>query len=110
MPEQTQRVMWGVFRSDLPLPSDSFPLAVPVPVSQPLGGYIAASPEVGVSTSLILSDGSAKSRPRRAGLAPILLVIINYAEGDMVELKSINLSFAIEQIYRGLRLTAEIDL
>jgi len=29
-------------------------------------------------------------------------VIINYKEGDTVQLKSISLSFAIEQVYRGL--------
>ncbi|MBW4523456.1 MAG: Uma2 family endonuclease [Scytolyngbya sp. HA4215-MV1] len=34
-------------------------------------------------------------------------VIINYQAGDTVELKSINLSFPIEQIYRGLTLTPE---
>jgi Uma2 family endonuclease len=34
-------------------------------------------------------------------------VIINYQEGDVVELKSINLSFPIEQVYRGLVLTPE---
>jgi Uma2 family endonuclease len=34
-------------------------------------------------------------------------VIINYQEGDTVELKSINLSFPIEQVYRGLVLTLE---
>jgi Uma2 family endonuclease len=34
-------------------------------------------------------------------------VIINYKEGDTIELKSINLSFAIEQVYRGLVLTLE---
>ena len=34
-------------------------------------------------------------------------IIINYAEGDTVELKSINLSFPIEQVYRGLVLTPE---
>ena len=34
-------------------------------------------------------------------------IIINYAEGDTVELKSINLSFPIEQIYRNLDLTPE---
>jgi len=34
-------------------------------------------------------------------------VIINYKEGDNVELKSINLSFPIEQVYRGLVLTLE---
>ena len=34
-------------------------------------------------------------------------IIINYKEGDTVELKSINLSFPIEQVYRGLVLTLE---
>ena len=34
-------------------------------------------------------------------------VIINYQIGDTVELKSINLSFPIEQVYRGLVLTPE---
>jgi len=34
-------------------------------------------------------------------------IIINYQEGDTIELKSINLSFAIEQVYRGLVLTPE---
>ncbi len=34
-------------------------------------------------------------------------VIINYQEGDMIELKSINFSFQIEQVYRGLVLTPE---
>jgi Uma2 family endonuclease len=34
-------------------------------------------------------------------------VIINYKEGDTVELKSINLTLPIEQIYRGLVLTPE---
>jgi Uma2 family endonuclease len=34
-------------------------------------------------------------------------VIINYKEGDTVELKSINLSFPIEQVYRGLVLILE---
>ncbi|TAG86458.1 MAG: Uma2 family endonuclease, partial [Oscillatoriales cyanobacterium] len=34
-------------------------------------------------------------------------LIINYKEGDTIELKSINLSFAIEQIYRNLDLTPE---
>lgn len=34
-------------------------------------------------------------------------VIINYAEGDTVELKSINLSFPIAQVYRGLDLVPE---
>jgi Uma2 family endonuclease len=32
-------------------------------------------------------------------------IILNYQAGDTVELKSINLSFAIEQIYRGLTIT-----
>ncbi|MBO1053533.1 MAG: Uma2 family endonuclease [Dolichospermum sp. DET73] len=34
-------------------------------------------------------------------------MIINYGEGDTIELKSINFSFPIEQIYRGLNLTPE---
>ncbi len=34
-------------------------------------------------------------------------IIINYQEGDTVELKSINLSFQIEQVYRGLILNPE---
>lgn len=34
-------------------------------------------------------------------------VIINYKEGDAIELKSINLSVMIEQVYRGLDLTPE---
>ncbi len=34
-------------------------------------------------------------------------VIINYQAGDIVELKSINLSFLIEKVYRGLVLTPE---
>ncbi len=34
-------------------------------------------------------------------------MIINYGEGDTIELKSINLSFAIEEVYRGLNLTQE---
>jgi Uma2 family endonuclease len=37
-------------------------------------------------------------------------VIINYQEGDVVELKSINLSFPIEQVYRGLVLTPESEI
>ena len=37
------------------------------------------------------------------------LIIINYKEGDMIELKSINLTFAIAQIYRGLTLTPETE-
>jgi Uma2 family endonuclease len=36
-------------------------------------------------------------------------VIINYKEGDMIELKSINLTLAIAQIYRGLTLTPETE-
>ncbi len=35
-------------------------------------------------------------------------VIINYQAGDTVELKSIGLSFPIEQVYRGLVLTPEL--
>ncbi len=31
--------------------------------------------------------------------------IVNYQEGDTIELKSINLSFPVEQVYRGLTLT-----
>lgn len=34
-------------------------------------------------------------------------IIINYQEGHTIELKSINLSFPIEQVYRGLVLTPE---
>lgn len=34
-------------------------------------------------------------------------LIINYKEGDTIELKSINLSFPIEQVYRSLTLTPE---
>lgn len=34
-------------------------------------------------------------------------VIINYKEGDTIELKSIDFSFAIEQVYRGLVLSPE---
>ncbi|HEY9705529.1 MAG TPA: Uma2 family endonuclease, partial [Allocoleopsis sp.] len=34
-------------------------------------------------------------------------IIINYKEGDIVELKSINLSVAIAEIYRGMVLTPE---
>ena len=37
-------------------------------------------------------------------------IIINYKEGDMIELKSINLTFAIAQIYRGLTLAPEEEL
>jgi Uma2 family endonuclease len=36
-------------------------------------------------------------------------IIINYKEGDTVELKSINLNFPIEQVYRGLVLTPKSD-
>ncbi len=36
-------------------------------------------------------------------------MIINYQAGDTVELKSINLSFPIEQVYRGLVLNPEPD-
>lgn len=34
-------------------------------------------------------------------------MIINYGEGDTIELKSISLSFPIQQIYRGLNLEPE---
>jgi len=34
-------------------------------------------------------------------------IIINYQAGDTIELKSINLCFPIEQVYRGLTLTPE---
>jgi Uma2 family endonuclease len=34
-------------------------------------------------------------------------IILNYQEGDTIELKSINLSFAVEQVYHGLVLTPE---
>jgi Uma2 family endonuclease len=37
-------------------------------------------------------------------------IIINYKEGDMIELKSINLTFAIAQIYRGLVLTNDTEI
>ncbi|XHX80080.1 MAG: Uma2 family endonuclease [Stenomitos frigidus ULC029] len=36
-------------------------------------------------------------------------IILNYKAGDVIELKSINLSFAIEQVYRGLVLTPEAN-
>ena len=36
-------------------------------------------------------------------------IIINYKEGDTVELKSINLSFPVEQVYRSLVLTPESE-
>ncbi|MEM9977977.1 MAG: Uma2 family endonuclease [Cyanobacteria bacterium P01_D01_bin.2] len=35
-------------------------------------------------------------------------IIPNYQPGDTVELKSINLSFPIEQVYRGLALTSDV--
>ncbi|MCF4966242.1 Uma2 family endonuclease [Nostoc sp. CMAA1605] len=34
-------------------------------------------------------------------------LIINYKAGDTIELKSINLNFPIEQVYRGLSLTTD---
>jgi Uma2 family endonuclease len=34
-------------------------------------------------------------------------IIINYQEGDTIELKSINLSFPIEQVYRNLTLRSD---
>lgn len=34
-------------------------------------------------------------------------IILNYQAGDLIELKSINLSFPIEQVYRNLILTPE---
>ena len=37
-------------------------------------------------------------------------IIVNYKEGDIVELKSINLSFSIEQIYRNLILIPESEI
>lgn len=37
-------------------------------------------------------------------------IIVNYKEGDTVELKSINLNFPIEQVYRGLVLTPESSI
>ena len=36
-------------------------------------------------------------------------VIVNYQAGDTIELKSINLSFPIEQVYRGLDLTPDSE-
>ncbi|MFP5275439.1 Uma2 family endonuclease [Coleofasciculus sp.] len=36
-------------------------------------------------------------------------LIVNYQPGDTIELKSINLSFPIEQIYRNLNLTPETE-
>jgi Uma2 family endonuclease len=36
-------------------------------------------------------------------------IIVNYKEGDTIELKSINLSFSIEQVYRGIVLTPELQ-
>lgn len=35
-------------------------------------------------------------------------LILNYQEGDIIELKSINLKFPIEQVYRNLSLTPEV--
>lgn len=37
-------------------------------------------------------------------------VIINYQPGDIIELKSIGLKFAIEQVYRGLILTSDMAI
>jgi Uma2 family endonuclease len=37
-------------------------------------------------------------------------LIINYKAGDTIELKSINLNFPIEQVYRGLTLTPETPI
>ena len=34
-------------------------------------------------------------------------IIVNYKEGNTIELKSINLSFPIDQVYRELVLTSE---
>ncbi|MDL5056087.1 Uma2 family endonuclease [Geitlerinema calcuttense] len=34
-------------------------------------------------------------------------LILNYKQGDIIELKSINFTFPIEQVYRGLTLTPE---
>jgi Uma2 family endonuclease len=36
--------------------------------------------------------------------------IINYQAGDTIELKSVNLTFAIERIYEGLSLTPEAEM
>jgi Uma2 family endonuclease len=36
-------------------------------------------------------------------------LIINYKAGDMIELKSINLNFPIEKVYRGLSLTPDVQ-
>jgi Uma2 family endonuclease len=36
-------------------------------------------------------------------------IILNYTEGDIVELKSINLRFPVEQVYRNLVLTSESE-
>ena len=36
-------------------------------------------------------------------------IILNYKEGEIVELKSIHLSVPIEQVYRGLTLTADAE-
>jgi Uma2 family endonuclease len=37
-------------------------------------------------------------------------MIINYGEGDAIELKSINLNFPIEQVYRGLTLEPQLEI
>jgi len=37
-------------------------------------------------------------------------IILNYKEGDIVELKSINLSFPIEQVYRNLIFIPESEI
>jgi Uma2 family endonuclease len=37
-------------------------------------------------------------------------VIINYRAGDLVELKSINLSFPIERVYRGIVFDADVKI
>ena len=37
-------------------------------------------------------------------------LILNYQVGDIIELKSINLKFPIEQIYRGLTLTPDLPV
>ena len=35
-------------------------------------------------------------------------VITNYTKGDMVDLKSVDLQFPIEQVYRNLKLTPDV--
>jgi Uma2 family endonuclease len=37
-------------------------------------------------------------------------VIVNYRAGDLVELKSINLSFPIERVYRGIVFEADVKI